>query len=185
MKRTEIIEALEAGNYKIEHEEDCGCSFDWRINRGNIEEIGEGNECWEGNILYIGDEMIAQSIRYQGRDILTPEISEDDIPDEIWDEMGISDMVEQGESANNDTHERNRRDSLVDWLNGLVAQGYRLMRDNDRGFANEYTIILVRPNTDDGETGVCWDEIDAEQWATDYLYDGDAVTEAFNSAQVI
>ena len=99
--------------------------------------------------------------------------------------MSMSDMVERGESANNDTHEAHRRESLIYWLNELVDEGYRLMRDNDRGFANEYTVILVSPKTDPDEIGDDWDELDAEKWADEYLYNGDAATEAYNSAKVI
>lgn len=183
MKASEIITALDAGDYRIEHAENCNCSFNWRIYGKNIEETVFGDECWEGNTLYVGNEPIAQDTLYEGREVLTDGITEDDIPDDIWDEMGISEMVERGESANNDTHESNRRDSLIDWLNELVKQGYRLMRDNDRGFANEFTSVLVSPDTDTDDND--WDERTAEQWADDYLYNGDAATDAYNSVMII
>ncbi len=185
MEKNEIIAALENGNYEIKHDEDCSCSFDFRIDGDQIIEDVDGNECWEGMILYVGGEMIAEKIRFGESHMLTDAINPDDIPDEIWDKMRMSDMVERGESANNDTHEANRRESLVYWLNGLADKGYRLMRDNDRGFANEYTVILVSPKTDPDEIGDDWDELDAEKWADEYLYNGDAATEAYNSAKVI
>ena len=185
MKVEEIITALEKGNYEIKHTEDCSCSFDFRIDGDQIIEDVDGNECWEGMVLCVGGEMIAEKIRFGESNMLTDVIGSDDIPDEIWDKMSMGDMVERGESINNDTHERNRRDALVDWLNGLVDEGYRLMRDNDRGFANEYTVILVRPKTDPDEIGDDWDELNAEKWTDEYLYNGDAATEAFNSARVI
>ena len=185
MEKTEIIAALESGNYEIKHAEDCSCSFDFRIDGDQIIEDVNGNECWEGMILYVGGEMIAEKIRFGESNMLTAIVGADDIPDEIWGKMGMSDMVQRGESSNNDQHEANRRESLVAWLEELVGEGYRLMRDNDRGFANEYQVILVSPETDPDEVGEDWDELDAETWANEYLYNGDAATEAYNSARVI
>jgi hypothetical protein len=185
MTRQDIITALEAGEYRIEHAEDCNCSFDWSIDGDSITDNASEDECWEGNVLHVREEMIAASIRYGESHTLTDLINADDIPDEIWDAMRMSDMVQQGESANSDTHESRRRDALVDWINGLIDEGYRLMRDNDRGFANEYTVILIRPNTDPDEIGDDWDELTPEHWADEYLYSGDAATEAYNSCLVI
>ena len=109
-----------------------------------------------------------------------------DPSDEIWDAMRMSDMVQQGDSTNTDTHDRIRRDTLVDWLAWLVTDnGYRLMRDNDRGFANEYTVILVSPDADPDDIGDDWDILTPEQWADDYLYNGDAATEAYNTCLVM
>lgn len=181
MKKEEIIAALESGNYKIEHREDCGCYFSWDIAGDRITEDVDGNECWEGMILVVDGEDIAQHIRYEAPEMLDDTIDANDIPEEIWDKMRMRDMVERGESANNDTHERNRRDSLIEWLTGMVEDGYRLMRDNERGFANEFEVILVSPDEVDAD----WDTLTPEQWADEYLYNGDAATEAYNSARVI
>jgi len=186
MTRDDIITALADGNYRIEHAEDCNCSFAWDIDGDTITDNCTSDECWEGNILYVGDEMIAEAIRYGECRTLTDLVDADDIPDEIWDTMRMSDTVQQGDSADNDTHERNRRDALVDWLTELVADdGYRLMRDNDRGFANEYTVILVSPDADPDDIDDDWDELTPEQWADEYLYNGDAATEAYNGCLVI
>lgn len=185
MKKEEIIAALEAGNYKIEHREDCNCSFDWHIEGNGIDDGCDGNECWEGNILVVGGEDIAQHIRYDRSEVLTDLIDADDIPDAIWDEMRMSDMVEQGESANNDTHERNRRNALIEWLEQLISDGYSLMRDNERGFANEFTVILVSPDANPDDIDDDWDELTAEEWADDYFYTGDAATQDFSGCKVI
>ena len=185
MDKKEIIKAIEDGNYKIEHAENCNCCFDWRISADGIEDGCDGNECWEGNILYVDSEMIAESIRNNGRNMLVSEISADDIPEEIWDKMRISDMVNQGESPNNDTHEANRRDSLIEWLETLIVDGYRLMRDNERGFANEFTVVLVSPDADADAIGDDWDELTAEEWADQYLYRGDAATQDYSGCKVI
>lgn len=171
--------ALEAGEYKIEHNEDCNCSFDWRIIDDTIEDNADGNECWEGKSLMVGNELIAEYIRYDGLKIHA-DIDEDDIPEAILDDMRISDMVEQGDSQNPSIHEDRRRKSLIDWL---TDEGFRLYRDNERGFANEYKSIIV---TDpDAHINPDWDERTPEEWANDYLYRGDAATQAYNSVEVI
>lgn len=113
---------------------------------------------------------MAQYVRYQGGQVLIDGLSIDDIQDEIWGEMKISDMVEQGDSGCSPTHDR-RRESLIGFL---MNCGYELDRDDDRGFANEYTMIL----RDTGEE-VENSEEDAEAWADDFLYDGDPTTEAY------
>lgn len=185
MTKQDIIDALEAGNYTIEHREDCGCSFDWRIDGDTINDNCESDECWEGNVLVVDGEDIAQHIRYESAEVLTDLIDADDIPNDIWDKMSMSDMVERGESANNDTHERNRREALIEWLDQMCDDGYRLWRDNERGFANEFTVILVSPDADPDDIDDEWDELTAEEWADEYLYNGDAATEAYNGCRVI
>jgi hypothetical protein len=186
MTREEMIKAIEDGNYEIKHEEDCSCSFDWHIEGDQLDDGCYGNECWEGNILYVGEEMIAQSIRYDvHREMLTDVIDEDDIPDEIWDEMRMSDMVEQGDSANNDTHERRRKDALIEWLTQLVADGYELKRNNERGFANEFSVVLVSPDADPDEIDDDWDDLTVDEWADGYFYSGDAATQDFSGHKVI
>ena len=93
MEKNEIIAALENGNYEIKHAEDCSCSFDFRIDGDQIIEDVDGNECWEGMVLYVGDEMIAEKIRFGESQMLTDVIGPDDIPDEIWDKMRMSDKI--------------------------------------------------------------------------------------------
>jgi hypothetical protein len=182
MTRTEIIKKLEAGEYRIEHEENCYCSFFWDIRGGQIDDGADGNECWEGMILYIDDEAIAESIRFDGAEVLATGLDRDDIPDEIWDEMRMSEMVEQGDSPNNDTHEANRREALIDWLS--EHDNYRFFRDNQRGFANEYVSVLVT-DTEYDDSDEDWESQTVEEWVDDYLYNGDAATKACNDARII
>lgn len=173
--RSDIINKIEAGEYKIEHEEDCSCRIDWDIDgNGELREDVDSDCCWEGNILYIGDEAIAQSIRYEESKVLVDGIDRDDIPEEIWGEMRMGEVVERGESQNCDTHEANRREALIDWL---MESNYILGRDDGRGFANEYTMILRE--VAEGETAPEITEEKAEEWADQFLYRGDAATEAF------
>lgn len=174
--RTEIINKIEVGEYKIEHAEDCSCCISWEINaNGELVEDIDSDCCWEGNILYVGDEAIAQNIRYEGSEVLVDGIDRDDIPEEIWDGMRMGEMLERGESPYCDTHEADRREALIDWL---VESNYILDRDDDRGFANEYIMILRE--VAEGETAPEITREKAEKWADQFLYRGDAATEAFN-----
>ena len=175
MKREQIISKIEAGEYKIEHEEDCNCTFDWDIRDDQLDDGVDADECWEGLILYVEDEAIAQSIRYDRSEVLVKELSRYDIPDEIWDKMKMSEMVERGDSPNNDTHETNRRDALIDWI---MEGNYILDRNDERDFANEYTMILRE--VPEGETAPEITREAAEKWADQFLYTGDAATAAYN-----
>ncbi len=173
--RSEIINKIEAGEYEIKHEEECGCQFDWDIRGVELTDGVESDCCWEGNILYIGDEAIAQSIRYEGSEVLVDGIDREDIPEQIWDEMRMGEMVERGESPNCDAHKANSREALIDWL---MESNYILNRDDERGFANEYVMILRE--VAEGDTAPEITREAAEEWADQFLYLGDAATEAFN-----
>ena len=170
---------FEEGKYYIEHAEDCNCSFKWDIDgNGELVDNVDSDACWEGNVLYItGEEWndgepVAEYIRYEGLRILHNSVEADDIPDHIKDEMRMSDMKEQGETGNPKCHDTFRREALVEYL---MDCGYELDRDDNRGFANEYTMILR--DTGDRSEEPTADE--AEEWADAFLYSGDAATESF------
>ena len=191
MTKKEIIDAITDGNWEIKHAENCNCSFAFRIEGDMIVEDVDGDECWESNSLTIDGEltmegeMIAEHVRYESRNVLTDAITEDDIPEDIWDDMAMSDVVEQGDSPDCDAHEIARKSTLIEWLDKMVTDGYRLMRDNERGFANEYTVLLVSPDADADDIDDDWDTLSTEDWADEYLYAGDAATTAHNSVRVI
>ena len=84
----------------------------------------------------------------------------------------------------NDDHDAKLRKTLIWYLIDHVEQGGKLYRDNERGFANEYECILVMPDSTD-EIDDSWDELEPEEWASEFLYKGDAATEAYNSHRVI
>jgi hypothetical protein len=94
----------------------------------------------------------------------------DDLPDEIIRKMELPYVVERGEIVNHKHHER-RREALIAFL---MEGDYELGKDSERGFANEYTMTL-RPVASPIEVT----REEAERWADDYLYSGDAATEAF------
>jgi hypothetical protein len=179
MDAKEIINKIEKGEYKIEHASECGCVFDWSIIKNNPysgrDELDDGrdvDECWEGMRLIVDDEWIAVRERFtETRTVFVDGLGEDDIPDEIWDKMGMSAVAERGESGDGEQHDYRRRASLIDWL---MEGNYSLDRDDQRGFANEYTMIL---RANDQPVEITPER--AAEWADDYLYAGDAATEAF------
>ena len=185
MEKKEIIAALQAGSYEVRHEQDCGCTFNWRV-AGRVlaadiieEELIDDCEtdcCWEGYVLYVAGEAVAEHVRYEARRVLAAGIAEDEIPDDIWDKMRMSDIVVQGESPNCDTHETTRREALIDWL--MVGK-YDISRDDVRGFSNEYSVILharEKPKKNSRQASV--------RWANDILYSGDAATKAYNNVRI-
>lgn len=178
MNKETIISALASGKYKITYEQNCGCRFGWHVDsQYHLDDDCDSDECWEGNVLYVYGEPIAQHIRYESREMLTKLICEDDIPDEIWDKMSMSDISQRGESANCPEHESNRREGLIDWL--MEQDEYELDKDDKRGFANEYTVILRRSDNPDATI-----RDQAVKWADAYLYAGDAATDAYIGLRV-
>jgi hypothetical protein len=181
MTRQEILEALENGYYSVNYEENCYCSFDWNIEGGHLIDNACGVDCWEGNILYIGNTPIVEVIRSEDTRTLVNEISLDDINNidvGILDCMKMGEIVMRGESPNN-MHENQRREELIKYL---MECGYILEEDEERGFANEYTSILREPEYCEEVTTT---REQAEKWADSFLYSGDGATEAYNGFRYI
>lgn len=180
MNREKIIAALESGDYRIEHDCECNCSVDDISTEQGVEV--SGNECWQSNSLYVDDVLIAEYTQYDGRNMHTDEIDADDIPEDIWGEMSI------GDTEDNPSHDVER--IILAHLQYL-GDGWTFYRDNLRGFANEYTIILVAPGIEsvDGknisELAADWDTLTAAEAAHKIAYNGDAATTAYNSVRVI
>jgi hypothetical protein len=171
MNANEILEKIEKGEYSIEYIENCGCNFYWHITRdGRLDDDADGNDCWTSNALYVDGELIAEYVRFDGWKVYVDELDIDDLPLEVINTMVMRDYVEQGEIVN-DEHNNRARETLIDFL---MEGNYELGRDDERGFANEYTMTL-KPVASPIEVT----REEAEQWADDYLYNGDAVTEAF------
>jgi hypothetical protein len=179
MTKQELVKALENGEYKVAHESECNCSYDWHIEDDQLVNGVSSDGCWEGNILYIGDTAIAQAIRYDRPEPLIDGLSRKDIEEASGDEdiisdMEMSEMREQGESGQSEEHEEHERESLIEWL---MQCGYELDRDDERNFSNEYTMILRK--LADGATATVT-RSEAEEWADQFLYSGDAATQAYN-----
>lgn len=175
MTKEQIIKKLEAGDYKVEHDSACNCSIK-SISDNGIDWY-PGDECWQNATLIVGDdEEIVECIQHDPARWIRNDLDWDDIPPEAAAGVELSDAEE------NPSHDVERM--VLDYLEDL-PEGTRFYRDNDRGFANEYTSIIVEPGADEDEIDEDWDEIDAEQCAHDIAYNGDAATQAYNSIRVI
>jgi hypothetical protein len=169
-------------DYEIRHDQSCCCHTTWGLptyDPDRLTEITDPDDCWVCNILVVDGVDVAQYVQHEGMEMLVDDISVHDLPEVIVEAMTISD------DDDNSDHASNRRDSLVDYLRELESHGYRLMRNNDRGFSNEYTCIIVAPDADPDDVSDNWDDLSADDWADEYLYGGDAATQAYVSFRLI
>jgi hypothetical protein len=170
-KINKVLARLEKGEYEIEYVESCKCYFDWHVTRdGHLDDGCESDECWVSNALYVDNDLVAEFVRFEGWKLYVDNLEVDDLPDEVIQRMELPYVVERGEIVNKKHYER-RRKALVEFL---MEGDYELGKDAERGFANEYTMTL-KPVA--SPIHVTLEE--AEQWADDFLYEGDAATEAF------
>lgn len=174
MNRKEILKKIEAGKYKIEYNEDCGCHIDWVVTSQGLEMDIDSDSCYQSNTLIVDGKDIIEYIRYEGANEYAG-ISLRELPPEVEYELrlGMWECLGRGETGSSEKHDKNVRNSLVAFL---MEGEYELDRDDCRGFANEYTMIL-RKMPDGKKADIRQEE--AEAWADDYLYKGDAATEAF------
>lgn len=184
-KTQNIISKIEAGEYTIERRNECGCSISWDIDGEELRPEISSDACWFGNILVVDGEDVAQHIYGEGFQWLVT-LDEDceefeDIEEKIQDELSLSDSDADG--AFEDHDERSKK-ALIEFLEEKQSEGLKLMRNNERGFANEYECILVSPESVE-EINEDWDELEPEEWASEFLYKGDAMTQAFNSFRLI
>jgi hypothetical protein len=172
MNKKEIIAALEAGEYAIKCESHCGCSHGWANDGGELRYNGNADECWVGNILYVGAQAIAENIQFDGRRTLVKDLDADDIPEDIWEEMYI------GEEEENEDHSARMRESLIDWI---WAKAYVCYRKDGR-FANEYTLLLASPESLGNED---YDDIlTPEEFVEDYYRYPDPVTQSYVGVEI-
>lgn len=170
MDTNEVISKIEQGQYEIEYAEKCNCFGGWSVERGELV-FALGNDIdWEAMSLVVDGEIIAERIRDGERHVYVDGLGWDDIPEKVWEEMRLPEVLNRGDEANGE-HARKMRDTLVEWL---MEGNYELDRDDERGFANEYTMILREVNEPVEIT-----KQQAEKWADDYLYSGDAATDVF------
>lgn len=173
--KKQILAAIAAGDYTIRTDRDCCCNHDWHIDDNDqLTDDLDASDCWVANALVVGGEDIMYSVvGAETQDVSGCSITLDDLPAAVAREVVIHD------DAENALHTARTRESLIEWLREQVAAGYRLMRDPQRGFANEYRMLLVAPGAEVDED---WDDIATpEQWADGHLYNGDDATQACNS----
>ena len=172
MTTEEIIEKLNNGEYEIREDSNCDCTTE--INGDYFET--SGNECWMSNGLWIGESLIAQYIQFDG---LKLEVDDEDgeIEERIEYNNLINDLsISDDEENPSHNYEEMLKSCLEEYKNA------KFYRDNKRGFANEYEIIIdINGDAEADEIDEDWDELTLEEAASEISYDGDAATQAYNS----
>jgi hypothetical protein len=165
MLTKKIFKNLKTGNYRVEYREHCDCRFDWRLEKDELvcDIVSNDGDCWIDNVL-IMDDLAGQrddtlsvdnsgSIAFYDTHFgLTPLLrkasidAEQEIVKAIKNNYAYERLTDgiYSPDANNDLHDRRKREALVKWLS-----------DNDhlrsyvyypRDFANEYVCgLLVLP----------------------------------------
>lgn len=171
MEKKEILIALACNDYSIFYDSNCGCTFNWQLNgEGQLIDGCDTEDCWESNTLYIDGEKILWCEKYGPVTFVADGIKEEDIPVGILGELQPSGLVFPGESGNSVEHDNYRRWALEKFV---TSRKFELDRNEERGFANEYTMIL----RDTGNPVESTQE-EVEKWVEAFLYSGDATTAA-------
>ncbi len=192
-----IIENLKNENYRVEYREHCDCRFDWRLEKDELVcdiETTDG-DCWFDNVLLmddlagqcddvlrvgsdgISDGIIAINDPYFGLSVSLINANRD-VAREIIKAIKDSDAYEKltdginSPDANNDLHDRRKREALVKWLND--NKHLRSYVYYPRDFANEYVCgLLVLPGyyrkKDLLWVPTHWYSKSAEEWAEMFL----------------
>ena len=173
-----IIKNLETGNYRVEYREHCDCRFNWHLENGELDCVitSTDGDCWFDNILImddLGGKRIATYDAYFG---LTVQITDDE--QEIINAIKDSDAYQKltdginSPGANNDLHDRRKREALAKWLseNDHLQTYVYYPRD----FANEYVcVLLVLPHyylkADHLQIPAHWYPKNAKEWAEMFL----------------
>ena len=180
MEKELFLKELEAGNYEIKMEKECGCAISWEIKGGELVKDIDSDCCWVGMVLYMTDadgktqpilenvafdELTEVNLKIKHRE-LREWLEENGLYDRIISEMAFDENSEE-----NDRHEQKELESLVEWLGESECDLYV---DRRRGFVNEYTCVLVAK---DAEVDDDLESVTAQDWAERYLEKGDAATE--------
>jgi hypothetical protein len=166
----------------ISTEHECCCNISWDISNNELTPEISSDVCWVGHVCRINDEPIVEHLYGESANVLVEDLSIDDIPEEILDKMELCDL--SFNMGTNPSHEERKEEALIKFLQEKEADGWKLMRDNERGFSNEYTCVLVSPESID-EIDPDWDELEADYWASEFLYKGDDATQAFTSFKLL
>ena len=202
MLAKKILKNLETGNYRVEYREHCDCRFDWRLDNGELvcDIASTEEDCWFDNVLLmddlagqrddtlsvgsdgISDGIIAINDPYFG--LAVPLINVSRATDLhlaaqfFVNAIKVSDAYEKltdginSPDANNDLHDRRKREALVKWLSD--TDYLRTYVYYPRDFANEYVCVLLvlpryYPKADYLQIPAHWYPKSADKWAEMYL----------------
>lgn len=185
VSKERFIEAIQAGQYEIQKEHDCGCYISWDLGDGELVMDCDTDACWVGNVLYVDGEAISQYICGEGWSDLTEiedvrDMLEDMDREDIIDDMWLPDGEE------NPDHEKKVHDALMEYLRDC---GYKTAIHYPRNFSNEYDCVLVAPGAelpndyDPSKEG--WHYISADKWADMYTQEDDGANEYFIGFEIV
>ena len=192
-----IIENLKNEDYRVEYREHCDCRFDWRLEKDELvcDIASTDGDCWYDNVLImddlagqcddvlrvgsdgISDGIIAINDPYFG--LTVPLINANrDVVQEIVNAIVFSDAHQilidgiNSPDANNDLHDRRKREALVNWLSDNEYLRTYVYYPSD--FANEYVcVLLVLPHhyfiADYLQIPAHWYPKSADKWAEMFL----------------
>lgn len=137
MLAKKIIKNLKVGNYRVEYREYCDCRFDWRLEKDELvcDIASTDGGCWFNNVLIMDDlagrrgdtlsvgntGIIAINDAYFGLTVPLINASRD-VVQVIVNVIQNSDAYQKltaginSPEANNDLHDRRKREALVNWL---------------------------------------------------------------------
>lgn len=174
LTKEQFIEGIKSGNYEVKLENECNCCFDWNIKDGRLVDEGDSDCCWVGHILYVANVPVYQDMQFEAREDLIKGLDVYKLLTEELDRWDIEEAMNTSDSEENEEHTRRKSETLIEWLK---ESEYKFYIHYPRNFANEYDCILVAPGAEIKEE---WTEINPEEWAENYLWNGNASTEAFN-----
>lgn len=199
-----IIENLKNENYRVDYREHCDCRFDWRLEKDELVcdiETTDG-DCWFDNVLImddladrfdgelrvgsdgISDGIIAINDPHFG--LAVPLINVNSVAEQkIINAIKDSDAYQlltdgiNSPDANNDLHDRRKREALVKWLSDNEYLRTYVYYPSD--FANEYVcVLLVLPRhyyiADYLQIPAHWCPKSADKWAEMFLQKDTDVT---------
>jgi len=197
MLAKKIIENLKNEIYRVEYREHCDCRFDWRLEKDELVcdiETTDG-DCWFDNVLImddlagqfddelrvgsdgISDGIIAINDPHFGLAVPLINVNsstEQEIINAIKDSDAYQLLTDgiNSPDANNDLHDRRKREALVKWLSDNDYLRTYVYYPSD--FANEYVcVLLVLPRhyyiTDYLQIPAHWYPKSADKWVEMFL----------------
>ncbi len=189
-----IIENLKNEDYRVEYREHCDCRFDWRLDNGELvcDIATTDGDCWYDNALVMNDlagqcddelsvgsdGVIAIYDAYFGLAMSWLNAScatEQEIINAIKDSDAYQLLTDgiNSPDANNDLHDRRKREALAKWLSDNEHLRTYVYYPSD--FANEYVCgLLVLPGYYRKKKDLLWVPANwysksAEEWADMFL----------------
>jgi hypothetical protein len=184
----EISAAILLGEIEIVEVSECECRIEWTYTEDGIEPDTASDCCWSGIELY--------AIIGRDRDLVARQEAGESVDWQIdpmelheWAQNRV--LAEMYDNWDNPSHDDLLKTSLIEWLTEQEERGALLYSNPMRGFANEYSMIIIRPESgtidienDDLKDPNLWEYETAESWAIRFLRKDDAGTKMYTGCKV-